>query len=144
LAFRRDYKRWVSSAVTGHRDASWHHAGMFKRERDPALDVFDGGCLTLWHDGEVAGHVATSLGTFWSPGRPFTIQQQVWLLVVWADGEREASIEEYPPWTVVTEIKAGIFRWDDAPRSGTYSAAWLPEAEGEAKRTELGISSNDF
>jgi hypothetical protein len=117
---------------------------MFKRERDPALDVFDRGCLTLRREGEVAGHVATSLGTFWSPSRPLTVQQQVWLVVVWADGEREPSIEDYPPWSVVTEIKAGTFTWDHGPRSGTYTATWLPEAESVAKRDELGIGPNDF
>ncbi|MEV8026844.1 hypothetical protein [Cellulosimicrobium funkei] len=117
---------------------------MFKRERDAALDVFERGCLTLWREGALAGHVATSLGSFWSPGRPLTIQQQVWFVIVWADGEREASFEDYPPWTVVTEIQGGFFTWDDAPRSGRYTATWLSEAESAATWDELGISLSDF
>ena len=117
---------------------------MLKRERDPALDVFKGGCLTLWRDGELAGHVATSLGTFWSPGRPLTIQQQVWLIVVWPDGEREDSFEDYPPWGIVTEIQTGTFTWDDGPRGGTYAATWVPEAESAATWEDLGVSLSDF
>jgi hypothetical protein len=117
---------------------------VFRRDRDPALDVFDRGCLVLRRDGDVVGHVATSLGTFWSPARPLTIQQQVWLVLVWADGEREPIIEDYPPWSVVAEINDGVFTWDDGPHSGTYSAAWLPEGQREAKWTELGLSSADF
>ncbi|MFE7408821.1 hypothetical protein [Isoptericola sp. NPDC057559] len=116
---------------------------MFTREHDPSLDVFDGGCLVLRRDGEVAGHVATMLGTFWSPGRPLTVQQQVWLVVVWADGERE-RVEDYPPWSVVASIRAGEYVEDDGPHRGRYTVTWLPEVESEAMRAELGVTPADF
>jgi len=118
---------------------------VLKRERDPALEVFDRGCLILRRDGVFAGHVATTLSSFWSPGRPFTMQQWVWYLVVWADGERERPQEDYPPWTTVDEIQNGGFLWlDDGPRGGEYVAEWLPEPDARAQWDALGLTAEDF
>jgi hypothetical protein len=116
-----------------------------KRERDERLNAFDGGCLVLRRDGEIAGHVATTASKFWSPGRPLTVQQQVWFVVVWADGEKEPSFEDYPPWTTVADIWNGVFVWDSArPHSGEYTAEWLPEGEREARWAALGVTLEDF
>ncbi|MDO8144055.1 hypothetical protein [Isoptericola sp. 178] len=117
---------------------------MTRPRRDPALEPFDHGTVVLRRDGEVAGHVATTLGTFWSPARPLTIQQCVWFLVVWADGVKEPPFEDYAPWTAVEEIRAGTFAWEDGPHRGTYAATWLPRAQGEARWAELGITLDDF
>jgi hypothetical protein len=118
---------------------------VLKRERDPGLDAFDRGCLVLRRDEETVGHVATTLGTFWSPGRARTVQQWVWLVVVWADGEKERAVEDYPPWTYVREIWDGEFIWPyPGPRNGEYTVEWLPDDEREAKWAELGITLADF
>jgi hypothetical protein len=118
---------------------------VFKREHDVRLDAFDRGCLVLRRDGEIAGHVATSLSTFWSPGRPLTLQQWVRFVVVWADGEKEPSFEDYPPWTTVTEICNGVFVWDvRGSHSDEYTAEWLPDEEREARWAALGLTLDDF
>jgi hypothetical protein len=131
--------------VPGDRSDAWHDVAVLKQERDVRLDVFDRGCLVLRRDGEIAGHVATTLGTFWSPGRPLTMQQCVWFVVVWADGEKEPAVEDYPPWTYVHEIREGRFDWPDGgPRSGEYGAEWLPWEEREAHWAALGVTLDDF
>ena len=118
---------------------------MLKRERDERLAPFDRGCLVLRRDGRIAGHVVTTLGTFWSPGRPLTVQQWVWLVVVWADGQKERAEEDYPPWTYVREIWDGVFVWPGpAPRGGEYTAEWLPDDERAATWDELGVTLDDF
>ncbi|NJC15405.1 hypothetical protein F4558_005231 [Micromonospora profundi] len=52
----------------------------------------------LRRGGEVAGHLATQVSTFWSP-LSFSRRRQwhVWHIVVWTDGHREPSDEDYPP-----------------------------------------------
>ena len=116
-----------------------------RRERDPALEAFDRGCVALRREGQVVGHVATTLSSFWSPGRPHTMQQWVWLVVVWADGDEERAEEDYPPWSYVREIQDGSFEWPyPGPRGGPYEAVWLPEEERAAKWTELGVTLDDF
>lgn len=44
----------------------------------------------------------------------------MWLVVVYADGTRERSREDYPPWTYVTEMPDGYFVWEDAVRYGFH------------------------
>jgi hypothetical protein len=115
-------------------------------EPDSALDPFRGGVAVLRGDGEVAGHVATAVSTFWAP-LSFSRHRQwwVWFIVVWADGHREPRDEDYPPWTVVRDMQSGIFSWDqeDAHR-GQYTVEWLPETERQAMLSELGIEADDF
>lgn len=118
---------------------------MLKRERDVRLEAFDRGCLVLRRDGKTAGHVATTLETFWSPGRPLTTQQCVWFVVVWTDGDKEPSVEDYPPWTFVREIWDGVFVWPDGDaRNGEYTVEWLSDDQRQAKWAELGITLDDF
>lgn len=118
---------------------------MLRRERDPRLDAFDRGCLVPRRDGVTVGHVATTLGTFWSPGRPLTVQQWVWLVVVWADGLKEPAEEDYPPWSHVREIWDGVFVWlDGGPRGGEYTVEWLPDDEREGAWADLGVTIDDF
>ena len=113
---------------------------------DPTLDPFRGGVAVLKVDGHVAGHVATTVSTFWSP-LSFSRQRQwwVWYIVVWSDGHREPSAEDYPPWGVVREIQSGTFSWDeDDARRGTYGGEWLAQAERERMLVELNIGPEDF
>lgn len=94
----------------------------------------------------MAGHVATSLATFWNP-LSFSLQQQwwVWYIVVWANGGREPSEEDYPPWIVVSQIKSGTFIWEkDDVHRGEYKAEWLPQTQRAEMLADLGIGPNDF
>ena len=118
---------------------------MLKQERDPELDAFDRGCLALRREGATVGHVATTLGTFRSATRPLTVQQRVWLVVVWADGQKERAEEDYPPWTYVREISEGVFVWPyPGPRSGEYQVEWVADDQPEAKWAVLGVTLADF
>jgi hypothetical protein len=117
---------------------------VLKRVHDPALDIFDRGIAVLRRDDQVAGHVATTLSSMWSPSRPLSRQDWVWLLIVWADGDRERPVEDYPPWSIVREIQAGRLTWEDGDHAGVYRVEWVPGDEREAAWRELGISLDDF
>jgi hypothetical protein len=125
----------------------WEHDGVLRPPKpDPALDPVRGGVAVLRRDGELAGHVATKVTTFWAPFS-FSLRRQwwVWYIVVWANGERERAEEDYPPWIVVTEMQSGIFTWDaDDLHQGQYAVEWLPESEREAVLADLGIAHDDF
>ncbi len=112
---------------------------------DPSLDPFDGGVGTLSRDGVVVGHVATLLTKFMTV---FTTRWQhwVWYLVVWDDGTRERSTEDYPPFLAVTEMKSGYLDvLSPTPsRAGHYDFAWLPPDEALAVKERLNITDRDF
>lgn len=113
---------------------------------DPSLDVFRDGVAVLRREGQVAGHVATSVRTFWAP-LSFSRRRQwwVWYIVIWANGDREQPGEDYPPWTVVQEMQSGIFSWDeDGARGGTYEVGWLTAAAREQALAKLNIGPGDF
>jgi hypothetical protein len=111
-------------------------------EPDPLVEPFRDGLGELRLNDELAGHVATSVGEFWSPGRPLRRQWWVWLVVVWADGTRERSREDYPPWTYVTEMTDGYFTWEES--DVRYDFRWLPASEAQSQRDALGIKSEHF
>lgn len=98
---------------------------------DPRLHPFDGGFAELRHNGEIRGHFRTRVSTFWSPGRPQSLQWWVWFDVVWSDGVRENPTEDYPPWTYVTEVLEGHFGWLGPRHPGTYEVVWL---EGDERK----------
>lgn len=109
------------------------------------MEPFRGGAGVLTRDGQVAGHVATTLCEFWSPGSPLRRQWWVWLIVVWADGMRERSTEDYPPWTYVAEMKQGFFEWaDGGSRDGRYDFVWLSPDDAQAMRGQLDIKPENF
>jgi hypothetical protein len=115
-------------------------------EPDPDLDPFRGGVAVLRRDGDVAGHVATQVGTFWAP-LSFSRRRQwwVWFIVVWANGDREPLGEDYPPWTVVGEMLSGTFcRGHDDAHGGSYTVDWLPEEARHETLSALGIRPEDF
>ena len=114
---------------------------------DPSLDPFRGGLAVLSVDGEDAGHIATEVTTFWGLGRPFGLQWDVWLVVVWADGTKERAVQDYPPWAYVTEMKAGFLDWVDGPTEAhhqRYDIQFLSPEEGRTARDRLGIVLADF
>lgn len=108
---------------------------------DPSLDVFDEGMFVLRRDGEVAGHVATIRSTFWSPSSPFRRQWWIWLVAVWPGGTKDYSVEDYAPWSVVTELKDGRVEWESGE---IYDAEPLPPDEARRMRDVPGIVPEDF
>ena len=112
---------------------------------DPSVESFRGGVGVLTRDGQVAGHVATTLGEFWSPGSPLRRQWWVWLIVDWVDGTRERPTEDYPPWTYVAEMKQGVFEWaGGGAYDGRYDFAWLSPDKAQSMRDQLDIKPEDF
>lgn len=114
------------------------------QQPEPDLAPFNDGIAVLRRDGEVCGWVATSVGHFRSICWPLKRQTWVWFVVVWANGDRERSFEDYPPWTAVLELPEGTFNWDGAGHEGDYQADWLPAEEASATREALGLTDADF
>ena len=49
----------------------WQHGGVLKAPApDPSIDQSRQGVFVLRRDGEVVGHVASVVSTYWSPSRP--------------------------------------------------------------------------
>ena len=113
---------------------------------DASLDAFDGGVGVLSRDGVRAGHVATVRWQYHGLlGRQ--LHWWIWYLVVWEDGTRERSQEDYAPYLAVQAMRAGYLDVDvarDPTRAGRYDFAWLPPAEAAATRERLGIQDSDF
>ena len=134
-----------SSRNLGARTTARRDGGVLKPPQpDSSLLPFDNGIAVLLQGGEVHGHIATSVSTMWSPGKPFSKQWWVWSVIVWADGQRDRHIEDYPPWSYVAEMNLGYLDWDGAEHSGRYVIEWLPEAEREVVRAKLNIVPEDF
>ncbi len=112
---------------------------------DPAIERFADGMGVLSVGGQPVGHVATHVSEFWSPSRAFRRQWWVWYIVVWSDGTRERSEEDYPPWTAVTEMRSGhLDIMSPNPRAGRYDFVWLEPEEAASERARLGITADDF
>lgn len=118
----------------------------------PELERLHNGLAVLLRDGEPVGHVASSLGYFTTRGGR---QPWVWLVVVWSDGTKERSVEDYAPWTYVADMRAGYFDFDEPygsgrgrgrkhSRAGRYEIEWLPRDRALAERERLGVSLKDF
>ena len=103
-----------------------------KVSHDPQLDPFrDGVAILRDSDGQVAGYLATIVDQFWTPFRPLTWQERVWWLVTWADGRRDRIEEDYPPWTLVQEVRKGYAELEINPgRDQRFQVQWL---EGDAR-----------
>ncbi|WP_298133017.1 hypothetical protein [Micropruina sp.] len=107
---------------------------------DPDLTAYDHGVGTLIRDGEPVGHLASVRLEMTFPGR----QWWPWFVIVWKDGTKERSFEDYGPlWPTVRELDAGYFdrRGDGAE---VYSFAWLPPEEAARTWLELGLTDDDF
>ncbi|MCB2176607.1 MAG: hypothetical protein KQH57_12410 [Actinomycetales bacterium] len=113
----------------------------------PEMEPFKRGLAALKRNGKTVGHVATSLGHFRTPFAPRTPQPWVWLVVVWDDGVKEPSVEDYPPWTYVAEMRAGYLDWQHGRgdgRRGRYEIEWVAADLAAAERERLGIRTEDF
>jgi hypothetical protein len=113
---------------------------------DAAFELFDGGVGVLSRDGVRAGHVATVLGKYHGL---FDRQWKwwIWYIVVWEDGTRERSQEDYEPYLALQEIQSGYLEVDVAAersRTGRYDFEWLPREEAQATSARLGIQDSDF
>lgn len=111
---------------------------------DAEIERFRDGMVALSRNGEHAGYVATSLGTFTTL---FSRQKQwwVWFVVVFDDGTRHNLIEDYPPWTYVREMLDGHFDWEQSTADeGPYDVEWLSPDEAARLRAELDIKPSDF
>jgi hypothetical protein len=107
---------------------------------DSSLTPFHEGLAVLKHHGEIVGHIATSVGKFWSPFSPLSHQWWVWSVIVWADGTKERAIEDYPPWSYVKEMQKGKLNWDKK----SFDVKWLSASEANRMIKELNINSEDF
>ncbi|WP_434161416.1 hypothetical protein [Clavibacter michiganensis] len=113
---------------------------------DAAFEPFDDGVGVLSRDGVRAGHVAFVRGTYHGL---FDRQWKwwIWYIVIWEDGTRERSQEDYEPYLAVQEIQAGYLDVDSPANKsmyGRYDFVWLPREEAEATRARLGIQDSDF
>ncbi|WP_406831256.1 hypothetical protein ABEG17_00325 [Pedococcus sp. KACC 23699] len=127
---------------------------------DPALRAYDRGVGTLRVSGEVRGYLASVVGEIKFPARaPWP-----WFVVVWLDGTKERSFEDYGPhWCTVSELDAGYFdHYEQGTRKDRrgwfgrtikdteqgpprrYEFAWLPADEAAEKWVELRLTDNDF
>lgn len=120
--------------------------GLVKAPRpDPTIDPFVDGVGVLSRDGLAVSHVATTVSQFWSPFSPFRMQWWVWYIVIWSDGEREPSTEDYPPWSAVAEMRDGFLDVQGtAARDGRYDFSWLGADAATRERARLGVSAEDF
>ncbi|MBO0607561.1 hypothetical protein [Myceligenerans salitolerans] len=116
-------------------------------EPDPTLDPFRGGVAILRRDGEFQGHVASEVTHFFARPRN---RWWVWFVIAWADGTKDRLIEDYPPWSYVTEMRQGLFDYagsmlmTDKARIGVYEVEWVPASEAARVRAEAGIRLEDF
>ena len=117
---------------------------MPRRNRpDSSLDLFRLGVASLALDGDVRGHLASTVETFWGLGRPFRLQERVWLLLTWSSGARERIIEDHPPWTTVGEVKRGEFVWHSPQGEPVnYSVKWLRGTHRDQAWEKYGINDD--
>lgn len=127
---------------------------------DPTLRAYDRGVGTLSVGGEVRGYLASVVGEIKFPGRaPWP-----WFVVVWLDGTKERSFEDYgPDWCTVSELDGGFFdhyeqgtrkerrgwfgrriKYTEQGEPLRYEFAWLLPDEAAGKWDELGLTDNDF
>jgi hypothetical protein len=105
------------------------------RRKDPSLDLLRDAAGHLVFSGERFGAFVTWVAPFWGLGRPFSIQERVFMSIEWADGRQDEEIEDYPPWAAfVDEVRAGTLEWTDSPHEGHYEVEWV---DGDEKRAML-------
>ena len=119
---------------------------MVEYEFGAEFEQFRNGLAVMRRDGKIAGHVATSLGSFRSIFTPRR-RPWVWFVIVWIDGEKERSFEDYPPWSYIKEMREGYMDWvpgRPSDRAGRYEIEWTPPDETVRERDRLGVGAEDF
>ena len=107
-----------------------------QKGHDETLDPFREGIAELRRGGTVEGHLATQVERFIGLGGR---QERVWLLITWADGRRERIEEDYPPWTLVNELRAGMLRWIVDQRQVDFQVVWLGGDQATEAWRQYGI-----
>lgn len=116
-------------------------------EPEPALAPFRGGVAILRRDDKFCGHIASEVSQF--QARPRN-GWWVWFVILWVDGTKDRLIEDYAPWTYVTEMQQGFIDYAggmlmmDKTRAGVYDVEWVPVSEAARVRAEVGIRLEDF
>jgi hypothetical protein len=147
--------------VARKRDRSLDASGQPKiyEPSDPRLRAYDRGVGTLSVDGELVGHLASVVGEMRFPSR----QPWPWFVVVWLDGTKENTFEDYGPgWYTVRELDAGRFdhhgpsvsfekrffgirlRGSKIGEPMSFDFAWLPPEIAARRWNELGLLDADF
>lgn len=112
------------------------HPGRSSERRPESLDRFRDGVAELLQDDVVVGHLATRVEDFWGLAGH---QERVWLLVTWSDGRQERIEEDYPPWTIVDEIREGTLRWTIDGQESHLEVRWLQGDDARAAWRLHGI-----
>lgn len=126
---------------------------------DPELRSYDHGLGTLRVDGKLEGYLASVVSKMRFP----SAQLWPWFVIVWVDGAKENSFEDYgPDWWTLRELDAGYLEHHGPsvtserrflgmrfassvpgpPRR--FEFEWLPPAEAASKWQELGLVDSDF
>lgn len=129
---------------------------------DPTLQSWDHGLAELRLDGEVRAYLGCVVGEI----RSRVPSPWPWFVVVWPDGSKEHSEEDYgPDWPAVRELDEGHFTYGARPSTErrhrflginlgvwremcpdqvTYDVTWLPPAAATAAWRRLGLTDRDF
>ena len=130
---------------------------------DPTLGRYDHGLVELRVDDEVRAYLGCRVMRRGLKGNG---APSPWFVVVWPDGTKEMSFEDYgPEWWTIRELDAGHFVRGSAPpvqrsvrvlgltlwtlteQSGDdieYEVRWLPSVAARQREQELGLTDNDF
>ena len=106
-------------------------------EPDPeTISLLDHGVAELRAEGEVVGHLASTIETGWGSAHPFSKQLFLWYLVTLNDGSQYV-IEDYPPYATLPDLIAG--RLNREHRDGEpYEVNWL-ERDREGAWARFGM-----
>ena len=65
----------------------------------------------------------------------------MWWLVTWSDGRRERIEEDYPPWTLVEEVRQGWveLETEQGAKPATFIVRWLSGDERSRVWARYGI-----
>ncbi len=94
-------------------------------------------------DGVLTGYLTSSVSPFWGLGRPFRLQERVWMTIEWTDGQRDEEIEDYEPWAFLKRLQTGWLDWDDEPHAGRHKVEWVNGDERIALRRRLHPEQKD-
>lgn len=109
---------------------------------DPEMTAYDHGVGTLKVDGELRGYLASTLMTMSFPRGEWW----PWFVVVWLDGTKERSEEDYgPEWYTVRELDAGFYECHTQEGNlQRFEFARLPRDKAAVMWEQLGLTPHDF
>lgn len=103
-------------------------------KQNRSLDFLRDAAGLLLLKGAPAGCLVSYVEPMWGLGRPFRLQERVWLTIEWADGQRDEDIEDYEPWILRDALAQRWLDWDEEPHAGRYTVDWL---SGDERTTLL-------